>query len=100
MINERSAPTDRPCAADPEHWDLDNGVLVDWLDAIQQCIDCPVARACRQLTLDQLRAGTPPLGLVQSGVAFTATGRELDPLQLPAHAARVARHRERPGRAA
>lgn len=103
MISKSAAPpVDPPCRADPDHWDLASGRLLDWLDAIQICtVECPLAtaRACRRYTLHQMQLGNPPLGLIQSGVAFTAGGDELEPHQLAGYAARV-QQRRRPGRAA
>ena len=92
MITTEPLSDDPLCSADPELWDLDHGSLIDWLAALQVCtVHCPMAAACRRYTLDQIKRGKPPLGLVQSGVVFTAAGRPLEPHQLAEYAARMER---------
>lgn len=72
-----------PCAGQPDLWDLDHGDQVTWLQAIRICTtQCPMLQAC---WADKLRTYGPdagPHGLIQAGVAHTATGKPLHPLRL------------------
>lgn len=68
----------RPCAADPDGWDLDHRSLPDWLRAIRACGECPFRRSCTQDLYATYPPGAEgPHGMIQAGIAFTGTGRRI-----------------------
>ena len=72
-----------PCAGQPDLWDLDHGDPVTWLQAIRICTTrCPLLQVCWAEKLRTYGTDGGPNGLIQAGVAHTATGKPLHPLRL------------------
>lgn len=89
-----------PCAQNPAGWDLDAGTLIQWFAALRQCLDCPMLAQCRQVRDEFWPNADPrypthnPSGVILAGVAYSETGRVLDPPSLRRLAA-LRRNRER-----
>lgn len=71
------------CYGQPEPWDLEL-ILRSWdpltaaRRAVNSCGACPLFNECRSQALTRASDGTPPLDVIEGGIAWSPYGQQLD----------------------